>query len=479
MQAEGFVRALSLPMALSDFHKIFVKAEGHHARASDVSKIRVLALPIKRRAELLKDRSKDLLWSGRNVLVLFDDDAETESESSINIVLSGQEPVRRSRAYLQMAKIASKHRLSSAIAVVTNSAGLSAMISIADISAVPVALVLPEKNDFANDQSIQPLLLEAIDKARLAFGLSDATVADVQSNLGKRLWRITALGEAQSNAAAGNQASTNCNEILAWILESLDDGFPSDILLNQIESSKRLGATVPYIDPVPPKSLHWSMHDHFQALYRLRVTGHQPQFVVDVGASTGFWSHVASHVFPKSRFYLIEPLLERYQRMNQGIYSLHPEYVTIASAAGAESGEAELNVSSDLYSSSFLDGAELSPDRHWDRVRVPVRTLDEISSTFSIEGRGMLKIDVQLGEHLVLDGGMQFLKQVDVICIELSLYRLAPGSKTFFEMVTKLHHLDFEYFDFAGSWRNSRTGQLIQQDAIFMRTSVRDELEWN
>jgi hypothetical protein len=71
-------------------------------------------------------------------------------------------------------------------------------------------------------------------------------------------------------------------------------------------------------------------------------------------AATGFWSHVASQIFPQSRFYLIEPLLEQYQRRDKAIYSMHPEFVTIAAAAGDRPGEAVLNVSPDLYSSSFF-----------------------------------------------------------------------------------------------------------------------------
>jgi FkbM family methyltransferase len=236
---------------------------------------------------------------------------------------------------------------------------------------------------------------------------------------------------------------------------------------------------VPYIDPSAPASVHWSMHAYFLALHRLSQSGYRPDFIVDVGASTGFWSHVASHIFPQSRFYLIEPLLEQYQAQNKAIYSMHPEFVTVAAAAGDQPGEAELNVSPDLYSSSLLDGTEGSPDRPWDKVRVPIRTLDEISSTLEIAGQGALKLDVQMAEHLVLDGANRFLNQIDVICIELSLSRFLPSSKTLFEMMTKLHDLGFQYFDTAGSWRQSRSGRMIQQDTVFMRASLAQTLSWD
>jgi hypothetical protein len=158
---------------------------------------------------------------------------------------------------------------------------------------------------------------------------------------------------------------------------------------------------------------------------------------------------------------------------------LHPDFATIAAAASDQPGEAVLNVSADLYSSSLLDGPEESPDRSWEKVQVPIRTLDEISSSCSIKGRGILKIDVQMAEHLVLDGATHFLEQIDVICIELSLNRFAPSCKTLFEMMTKLHELGFQYFDTAGSWRQSRSGRMIQQDSIFMRASFAENLSWD
>jgi Methyltransferase FkbM domain len=105
--------------------------------------------------------------------------------------------------------------------------------------------------------------------------------------------------------------------------------------------------------------------------------------------------------------------------------------------------------------------------------------LDEISSTLAIAGRGILKIDVQLAEHLVLDGATRFLEQIDVICVELSLNRFAPSSKTLFEMMTKLHELGFQYFDTAGSWRQSQSGRMIQQDTVFMRASLAENLSWD
>lgn len=83
-----------------------------------------------------------------------------------------------------------------------------------------------------------------------------------------------------------------------------------------------------------------------------------------------------------------------------------------------------------------------------------------------------MKIDVQFAEHLVLEGAQGFLGQIDVIFIELSLGRLRPQAKTFAEMLNYLRDLGFEYFDVAGSWRQPETGQLVQQDGVFVRAAL-------
>jgi FkbM family methyltransferase len=410
------------------------------------------------------------LGANQDAIVLFAQGQSGESDFSIKL----DQPLdsRRATAYFLLGNFLAKHRVNRGFAVATTAESLITTIAVADIISVPLALILPDDRAFLQDRQMDPLIAEAIDKTKVAFTTSPALCASVQANLGKKLWFLPAWLRQEKEQTETNIPTDE--QILTWIFDSLKDGFPSDDYLRQSSGGvpPDLDRTVPYAHPPSPKSLHWSIRPYFQALYRLAQIGYQPEFVVDVGASTGHWSHIASRIFPKSRFYLIEPLLERYQQQDNTIYALHPEFTNIACAVADKAGEMEFNISPDLYSSSFLDGVETSPDRHWEPAKVQVRTLDEISSTLPILGRGLLKIDVQLVEHLVLDGAARFLDQVDVICLELSLERFAPVAKTFIEMVTKLNDLGFEYFDYAGSWRNSKTGRMIQQDTVFIRRSL-------
>ena len=142
--------------------------------------------------------------------------------------------------------------------------------------------------------------------------------------------------------------------------------------------------------------------------------------------------------------------------------------MTVEAAAGNVAGNLEMNVSPDLYGSSFFDSGIDLPGRHLKRVTI--RTLDEIARSEGIRGRGLLKIDVQFSEHLALEGAAQFLKNVDAIFLEVSLRRFVPECKTFVEIMNQLHGLGFRYGDYAGSWRDPSTGELLQQDAVFVRS---------
>ncbi len=130
------------------------------------------------------------------------------------------------------------------------------------------------------------------------------------------------------------------------------------------------------------------------------------------------------------------------------------------------------NVAPDLYGSSLIADSGSSKEGAWKQLGVPAKTLAALGLELDIKGHGLMKIDVQFAEHLVLEGAKGFLDQIDVIFVELSLGRLRPQARTFAEMLNYLRNLGFEYFDVAGWWRNPPTGQLVQQDAVFVRRSL-------
>ena len=101
-----------------------------------------------------------------------------------------------------------------------------------------------------------------------------------------------------------------------------------------------------------------------------------------------------------------------------------------------------------------------------------VITLDQLAREKKLTGRGLLKIDVQFTEHLVLAGAQQMLKQVDALLLELSLFRYAPQARLFPEMCDLVRSLGFNYYEDVGGWRSPVDGTTLQKDVLFVREAL-------
>ena len=269
-------------------------------------------------------------------------------------------------------------------------------------------------------------------------------------------------------AAAAHSSLFSAAGIADWIWQSLDRCEAMD---DRFEDAfcRREGEIIAYVDPPAPKDLQGDFALLYQAFRRLRRRGYQPDFVIDVGASTGVWSDTAKRVFPNARYILIDPLHSHYVRINKWFFRRNPDFEPITAAVSDQPGEAELNVSPDLYGSSLLKPGDSRP---YDSLKVPVLTLDQIARERELKGRGLLKVDVQFTEHLVLAGARQLLERVDVLLLELSLFRYAPGALLFHEMCELVRRMGFNYCDDIGGWRSPVDGTTLQKDVLFVRDSL-------
>ncbi len=342
-------------------------------------------------------------------------------------------------------------------------------IAAADITGAPMALLLIADELLGDLERATHLTSEVLTKAHFTVTVDEQTCAKLQLQFGEKIWWLPRFA-SDANTSGGQQPANDVLRSLEWIWDALAHGHLSGEVPGLLGVPDSCAA--PYVDPPAPEEIHWEMRPHFLALRRLKNLGYVPDFIVDVGASTGYWSHLCQQVFPSSRFYLFEPLLSEYQRTQGTIYSLHPEFTAVEVAVSDHADTINFNVAPDLYGSSLIADSGSSKEGAWKQLGVPAKTLAALGLELDIKGHGLMKIDVQFAEHLVLEGAKGFLDQIDVIFVELSLGRLRPQARTFAEMLNYLRNLGFEYFDVAGWWRNPPTGQLVQQDAVFVRRSL-------
>jgi FkbM family methyltransferase len=260
-----------------------------------------------------------------------------------------------------------------------------------------------------------------------------------------------------------------------WMWESLRSGRPIDARFDDLFDPQP-GEFTHYFDAEPPGTIHWSIRETWKLIHRVGLQGFKPDVVIDVGASTGVWSWTASTVFPNANYVLVDPLMRRYdestrQQYLSGIKS--QQFLEVA--VSDHCGQMEMRVSGDLYSSSLLPVKEKVSAE--EVANVEAVTLEELARRCRISGRVLLKIDAQFAEHLVISGGLEFIrKHVDVMILELTLHRAHGQAKTYLEMLAMMDQLGYEVIDEREGWRDPKTGILKQKDTVFVRKERRPML---
>ncbi|MCA2552186.1 MAG: FkbM family methyltransferase [Microcystis sp. M04BS1] len=254
-----------------------------------------------------------------------------------------------------------------------------------------------------------------------------------------------------------------------WVRQSIEQEQAADDRFEAILPRSPIDL-VHFIEPPVPAIIYKDYAQVYQVMRRLRGQKYQPDFVVDVGASHGIWSHTASQLFPEARFILIDPLISKYEQSARNYYICNiPKAELLEIAISNQAGQLSFQVSPDLYGSSLLTPADF---RNYETITVAVKTLDQVATDEQISGRGILKLDVQCAEHIVLEGAKEFIAQVDLVVAELSFIRYDQDALVFNEMLNLLDQLGFRYYDETGEWRSPIDGTLLQKEVVFIRQDL-------
>jgi len=253
-----------------------------------------------------------------------------------------------------------------------------------------------------------------------------------------------------------------------WIWCSLERSEPVD---DRFERAFRRDQNqiISYLESPAPKDIWPDFIPLYHALRRMKHNGFSPDFIVDVGASSGVWSDAAHHAFPAARFILIDPLYLEYRRINDWYFRKHPQFECVPIAVADRPGEADLTLSDNLYGSSLFPSPSHEAGA---RVKVTVQTLDQVARDKQLGGRGLLKLDIQYAEHLALQGAKQLLPQIDALLVELSLFRHNEQTLVFHEMYELIRDLGFRYYEDVGGWRSPVDGTMLQKDVLFVRNHL-------
>jgi len=332
-------------------------------------------------------------------------------------------------------------------------------------------LSLPSRLSFITATSNLPIIVIGNSDTAVARSVERLQLGKVCEYTGSSLREAVLSVTDEDNAVAIRRRAAKLASLFSsagiadWIWQSLDKGEPVDTRFERlIPTNEREFAY--FVEKDPPPDVYRDFLAIYRSLELLRNFKFNPDFVLDVGASTGIWSHVVCKLFPNARYVLVEPLASIYRKQNDYLFVNHPTFDFVEAALSDHAGTMTMYVSSNFYGSSLFRAAVINNQEQ--TIEVEVKTLDQLAEEKRISGRGLLKLDVQYAEHLVLAGAAHFIEQVDAIAIELSLRNLPHEAKTFLQMQNMMNDLGFEYFDDVGEWRSSE-GVLEQKDVLFVR----------
>jgi len=205
-----------------------------------------------------------------------------------------------------------------------------------------------------------------------------------------------------------------------------------------------------------------------------RFRGSPPIVLVDVGASKGDFTHIASQFCEVEKALLIEIQPKRCEELRQRFPG--DRFQIFCGAAGQFQEEREIDVLAWDFSTSLLridrtDGNFVSSNDFSvrERIKTHVRTLDQLCRECGlVEPIDLLKLDVQGAEGLVLKGACETLPRVRALWTEVSFRPFYEDSITFWGIYELCRKAGFHLVALEDGYRGAN-GELMQADALFVR----------
>jgi FkbM family methyltransferase len=202
------------------------------------------------------------------------------------------------------------------------------------------------------------------------------------------------------------------------------------------------------------------------------LSGVDVRTILDVGANAGQTAIKYRSLFPAASIYSFEPYPESFARLVER-FGRDGRVKPIPQAVGNRVGTETFYVNKSHYTNSLLPcltGEDLEPVGTLD---VPMTTLDEFCEREGLDEVHILKMDIQGGELMALEGatGQLRRKAVALIYTEILFSPMYEGQAFFHDVSRFLHDHGYALFD-QYNFTHKATGDLAWGDAIFISPQV-------
>lgn len=204
-----------------------------------------------------------------------------------------------------------------------------------------------------------------------------------------------------------------------------------------------------------------------------------PEVIFDCGANIGFVTYQFNKRFNKSRIYAFEPNPSVFEVLVKSI-----DNVSLIKAfnfgIGNINGSLQFFKNNNTGTSSFLepnDFHKANLARHFNKVDVPVRKIDDICLDLDIDTIHILKLDIEGYELKALEGSKKLLEnnKIEFIYTEVNLVPTYEGQCLIEEVIAFLRTFDFIPYNFYGS-NETILKEAVITNILFMSKNVAKEL---
>ncbi|MDI9311580.1 MAG: FkbM family methyltransferase [Limnohabitans sp.] len=195
--------------------------------------------------------------------------------------------------------------------------------------------------------------------------------------------------------------------------------------------------------------------------------------VIDIGANEGQFAHKIRKLLPQVYIHSFEPIPQVFDSL-QLLSQQDSRFSAYNTALGNSSGSIEIILNESTAASSILKMTE-DAQAHFsflkedNNIEISIARLDDFKFDTEIQKPYLVKIDVQGFELEVLKGGVDFIRDAELVIIEVSFKYLYKEQVLFDEIYNNITALGFRYTGSIEQLISPNLHEIIQADAIFVK----------
>ena len=155
----------------------------------------------------------------------------------------------------------------------------------------------------------------------------------------------------------------------------------------------------------------------FQHRYYEFPLSFAPETVLDLGANIGFTSIYLSKKYPDADIACVEPMPNNIKLLNKNLLNNNVNVMIVPKAISTENGMVNMQIAPMDYGHK-IQGITFGRDVGGDVIQVESVSVPSLMRDFGWKRVGLLKIDIEGYEGILLKEKCEWLNLIDSICIE-------------------------------------------------------------